>query len=101
MGEKREMLRRQEAEYRRWQDLHDLIGSHDGARFRNFAQGLTFDAVIALANRQLARMTDRYTLLRAPSRTAKAQVWSWRYGITGRPEKYAQPKIFPAAKVFW
>ncbi|HJB65687.1 MAG TPA: AAA family ATPase [Candidatus Mailhella merdavium] len=67
MGEKREMLRRQEAEYRRWQDLHDLIGSHDGARFRNFAQGLTFDAVIALANRQLARMTDRYTLLRAPS----------------------------------
>lgn len=67
LGEKREILQRQEAEYRRWQDLHDLMGSHDGAKFRTFAQGLTFDAVIALANRQLVRMTDRYTLLRAPS----------------------------------
>lgn len=66
-GEKSRALHRQEAECRRWQDLHDLIGSHDGARFRNFAQGLTFDAVITLANRQLARMTDRYTLLRMPA----------------------------------
>ncbi len=66
-GEKSRALHRQEAECRRWQDLHDLIGSYDGARFRNFAQGLTFDAVITLANRQLARMTDRYTLLRMPA----------------------------------
>lgn len=67
LGEKREALLAREAECRRWQELHDLIGSHDGAKFRNFAQGLTFDAVIALANRQLVRMTDRYTLLRAPA----------------------------------
>ncbi len=67
LGEKRQALHRQEAECRRWQDLHELIGSYDGARFRNFVQGLTFDAVITLANRQLARMTDRYTLLRMPA----------------------------------
>lgn len=66
-GKTHQALRRQEAECRRWQDLHDLIGSYDGARFRNFVQGLTFDAVIRLANRQLTRMTDRYTLLRMPA----------------------------------
>ena len=53
-----------DAERTRWALLSRLIGSHDGKRFRVFAQGLTFDAVIALANRHLARMSDRYALVR-------------------------------------
>ncbi len=36
-------LQRQQHETRRWQTLHDLIGSSDGKKFRNFAQGITFD----------------------------------------------------------
>jgi len=47
----------------RWDRLHLLIGSADGKKFRNFAQGLTFELVIAQANRQLQKMTDRYLLI--------------------------------------
>ncbi len=47
-----------------WQNLRALIGSADGKRYRNFAQGLTFDVVISYANQQLRRMSDRYLLVR-------------------------------------
>jgi len=48
----------------RWDDLHALIGAADGKKYRNFAQGLTFDMMIGQANRRLAMMTDRYLLTR-------------------------------------
>src|SRR5690606_26579641 len=43
--------------------LHDLIGSADGKKYRNFAQGLTFEHMVSHANRQLRKMTDRYLLI--------------------------------------
>ncbi|MBN1577999.1 MAG: AAA family ATPase [Chitinispirillaceae bacterium] len=54
----------QEQERSRWDALHQLIGSADGKKFRNFAQGITFDLMIRHANNQLQKMTDRYLLLR-------------------------------------
>ncbi|MBM9538326.1 AAA family ATPase [Desulfobulbus alkaliphilus] len=51
-------------EQERWDLLHQLIGSADGKKFRVFAQGLTFEAMISHANRQLQKMNDRYILLR-------------------------------------
>ncbi|MFH2067085.1 MAG: AAA family ATPase [Pseudomonadota bacterium] len=51
-------------ECRRWERLHSLIGSADGKKYRNFAQGLTFELMISHANRQLAKLTDRYLLIR-------------------------------------
>ncbi len=54
----------QKKECLRWQTLRDLIGSADGKKFRNFAQGLTFDMMTAHANRQLQKMSDRYLLVR-------------------------------------
>ncbi len=51
-------------ECRRWDVLHDLIGSADGKKYRNFAQGITFDMMIGHANRQLRKMSDRYLLIR-------------------------------------
>ena len=48
----------------KWQMLHDLIGSSDGKKFRDFAQGLTFEIVIRHANVQLRKMSDRYLLTR-------------------------------------
>jgi len=54
----------QREECRRWENLHELIGSADGKKYRNFAQGLTFEMMIGYANRQLQKMTDRYLLLR-------------------------------------
>lgn len=46
-----------------WNNLYDLIGSSDGKKFRNFAQGLTFNVMINHANAQLAKMNDRYLLV--------------------------------------
>lgn len=51
-------------EVRKWDQLHQLIGSADGTKYRNFAQGLTFELMIAYANIQLAKMSDRYQLVR-------------------------------------
>lgn len=50
-------------EYGRWKELGDLIGSATGQKFRTYAQGLTFSHLIEYANRQLLKMTDRYTLV--------------------------------------
>ena len=58
-----EILRLQQLS-ERWQLLNGLIGSADGARFRRFAQGLTLDQLILLANRQLERLHGRYQLVR-------------------------------------
>ena len=49
-----------------WKALHSLIGSNDGKKYRNFAQGLTFNIMIAHANEQLKKMSDRYLLLADP-----------------------------------
>ncbi|QHG08919.1 AAA family ATPase [Moraxella osloensis] len=46
-----------------WKVLHQLIGSSDGKKFRNFAQGLTFNIMVARANEQLKKMSDRYLLI--------------------------------------
>lgn len=54
----------QKKECARWERLHELIGSADGKKFRNFAQGLTFELMVAHANRQLQKMSDRYILVR-------------------------------------
>ena len=48
----------------RWDALHQLIGSADGKKYRNFAQGLTFEVMVSHANQQLEKMTDRYLLVR-------------------------------------
>ena len=60
----RTQLDRQQAECRKWDRLQLLIGSSDGKKFRNFAQGLTFERMVAQANQQLMQMTDRYLLVR-------------------------------------
>ena len=62
--EKTAAFEAQSTECLRWDRLHALIGSVDGKKYRNFAQGLTFEMMIGHANRQLQKMTDRYLLQR-------------------------------------
>ncbi len=45
--------------------LKDLIGSAEGTKFSKFAQGITLDQLIALANRHLRILNKRYFLQRA------------------------------------
>ncbi len=62
--EKQAAIEAQQHECHRWDNLHVLIGSADGKKYRNFAQGLTFEMMIGHANRQLHKMSDRYLLVR-------------------------------------
>lgn len=49
-----------------WQIMSELIGSHDGAKFRKFAQGMTLDLLIQAANGHLRELHPRYALKRLP-----------------------------------
>ncbi|GAB3289304.1 AAA family ATPase [Hymenobacter tenuis] len=59
-------LEKQQQEARRWRQLAELIGSADGKKFSEFAQGLTLARLVDLANRHLHRFTDRYRIMRNP-----------------------------------
>lgn len=64
LKEKQDAIEMQKKECLCWEKLHGLIGSSDGKKYRNFAQGLTFERMVSHANRQLEKMTDRYLLIR-------------------------------------
>lgn len=64
----------QEKECLKWGNLHNLIGSADGKKFRNYAQGLTFDVMIGHANKQLQQLTDRYMLIRGSKNPLELEV---------------------------
>ncbi|WP_028024583.1 SbcC/MukB-like Walker B domain-containing protein [Enterovibrio calviensis] len=57
-------IERLRADYDDIQYLHSLIGSQKGDKFRKFAQGLTLDNLVYLANKQLERIHGRYQLNR-------------------------------------
>ena len=62
-------LEQARADHRRWKALGDLIGSSDGKKFRNFAQGLTFNILLRNANKYLRdkELMKRYELVRKSS----------------------------------
>ncbi|MEM7600377.1 MAG: AAA family ATPase [Verrucomicrobiota bacterium] len=47
-----------------WLRLKDLIGSHDGAKFRRYAQSISLDILTRHANRHLIKLSDRYRICR-------------------------------------
>lgn len=57
-----------------WAYLNELIGSKEGDKFRKFAQGLTLEHLIYLANQQLARLHGRYQLKRKTQEELKLEV---------------------------
>ncbi|MBN4055457.1 hypothetical protein JYU12_01795, partial [bacterium AH-315-K03] len=60
--------------YDDWDTLKSLIGSADGKRFRVFAQGLTLDYLIHLANGQLEQLHSRYQLNRKTGEALELEV---------------------------
>jgi exonuclease SbcC len=58
------VMKAQQLEFERWNRLSSLIGSADGKKFRNIAQGITFEVMIDRANDYLERIHDRYLLHR-------------------------------------
>ena len=57
-----------------WDYLNALIGSKEGDKFRKFAQGLTLDNLVWLANNQLTRLHGRYLLQRKASEALELEV---------------------------
>jgi exonuclease SbcC len=68
------MLDERREKARVWGQLDELIGSADGTKFRRFAQSLTLNHLIHLANRHLADLHPRYELERAPGSDLVLQV---------------------------
>ena len=57
-----------------WKRLQALIGSHDGAKFRRYAQGISLDLLVRRANRHLGRLNDRYELRRRPGEELEVDI---------------------------
>jgi exonuclease SbcC len=64
----------QQQTYDDWNYLKSLIGSSDGKKFRVFAQGLTLDHLIYLANMQLIHLHSRYQLDRKKGEALELEV---------------------------
>ena len=83
IAEKQNLIETQKRECYRWDKLHRLIGSADGKKYRNFAQGITFEMMVSHANIQLQKMTDRYLLMRNKENPLELNVIdNWQAGET-------------------
>ncbi|WP_227731841.1 AAA family ATPase [Yersinia proxima] len=69
-----EQIEHSQQQYDDWSYLNHLIGSKEGDKFRKFAQGLTLDHLVYLANKQLSRLHGRYQLQRKTSDALELQV---------------------------
>lgn len=70
----RQQMERAAQEVEDWGWLNALIGSREGDKFRKFAQGLTLDNLVWLANHQLNRLHGRYLLQRKASNALELEV---------------------------
>lgn len=67
--------------------LNTLIGSADGAKFRKFAQGLTLNHLVYLANEQLNKLDGRYQLQCQKNETLSLEVLDTWQGDSVRDTK--------------
>ena len=79
-----EDITRQSAESDIWQRLDALIGSAKGDKFRKFAQGLTLEHLLQLANRHLASLHGRYALRRKSTGELELEIVDAWQGDTTR-----------------
>jgi exonuclease SbcC len=63
LASKQKALQESKENEANWKNLNDLIGSAKGHKFRNIAQSMTFEIMVAHANLQLQKMSDRYLLI--------------------------------------
>ncbi|MGK0185240.1 MAG: exonuclease SbcC [Verrucomicrobiales bacterium] len=68
-----------------WQRMRELIGSHDGRKFRTFAQGLSLDLLLRHANGHLCKLTDRYQLRRVEGGALQLEIIDLHQANVARP----------------
>lgn len=67
-------IEKSQLSYDDWSYLNALIGSAEGDKFRRYAQGLTLDCLVTLANQQLDKLHGRYILQRSHQANLELQV---------------------------
>lgn len=60
-----ERLEEKQKTFKIWTKLNEMLGSADGNKFAKFAQGITLDQLINLANNHLQILSSRYELQRS------------------------------------
>ncbi|HYO73355.1 MAG TPA: SbcC/MukB-like Walker B domain-containing protein, partial [Archangium sp.] len=73
-GEQARLLEEKQRASGVWRTLSELIGSHDGRKFKVFAQSLTLDSLLYYANAHLEELAPRYRLMRVPGYDLDLQV---------------------------
>ena len=68
-----------------WNRLRDLIGSHDGAKFRRYAQSISLDILIRHANQHLTRLSDRYRIQRLTGKELELEIEDLHQASVTRP----------------
>lgn len=68
-----------------WNRLRLLIGSHDGAKFRRYAQSISLDILIRHANQHLTRLSDRYRIQRLTEKELELEIEDLHQASVTRP----------------
>ncbi|MCA9061788.1 MAG: AAA family ATPase, partial [Planctomycetaceae bacterium] len=86
-GEQQRRLDERTAAFEPLAMLNQLIGCGTGTRYRRFAQGMSFDTLLAGANAELQKLTDRYQLKRSREDNLELSVLDHYYGSIERTVK--------------
>ncbi|MDF1883641.1 hypothetical protein JHD49_06790 [Sulfurimonas sp. SAG-AH-194-C21] len=78
-------LKKKRESFKVWVKLNELVGSSDGTKFKKFAQGITLDQLINLANQHLSILSTRYTLSRNQDKLLELEVVDAYQGNVVRP----------------
>ncbi len=80
-------LEKKKEKFKVWVKLNEMIGSADGNKFAKFAQGITLDQLINLANNHLSVLSSRYELQRSrdPKQLLEIEVCDSFQGNVVRP----------------
>ena len=79
------LLEEAEKEFAIWNRLRLLIGSHDGAKFRRYAQSISLDILIRHANQHLTRLSDRYRIQRRTEEELQIEIEDLHQASVTRP----------------
>ncbi len=83
--EKIASLKKKKESFKVWVKLNELVGSADGTKFKKFAQGITLDQLINLANKHLILLSARYTLVRNQDKLLELEIVDAYQGNVIRP----------------
>ena len=85
LADQQKLLKESKKELAIWNRLRLLIGSHDGAKFRRYAQSISLDILIRHANQHLTRLSDRYRIQRLTEKELELEIEDLHQASVTRP----------------